>query len=347
MAKYYVGMDLASDGAEFCVLGQRGAKKASGKMSWAPGRWKSLVKEYGAENLVVAFEAAPEAYRAQRLLEKWKVETYPFHAADFQTVAKSKRKTDRIDAERIARALRSDDLPRRVQLANQAEAALRNRVSEREFHRKVLQQAHNRIRGLARQHGVTLPRFSKDRAEEWWTQAPKRFAKNDQRSIERVAQTALAAYQALDELQEEVNAMMQEAGLSESANRLRTIPGFGPVISSAVAIYLGKDERFTNGRRFGAYLGLVPTVDSTGKQTTKLGHITKDGPSAIRRLLVQAAHSAVRSHAFIRSPLFYWFEKLRKKKGRKIAIVALARKLAIVAYAINRDQSEWIANNQR
>lgn len=343
MAKYYVGMDLASESVEYFVLGPRGGKKAAGKMSWAPAKWKSFVAQYGAENLVVAFETSPEAYRAQRVLERASVETYPFHAGHFPAIWNSKKKTDRIDAEKIARGLRGETLPRRIRLADKTEAALRNRVSEREAHRKQLLQAHNRIRGLARQHGVTLPRYHRESAEAWWMTAPERFPARDRRSILRVARTALSAYQAMEELQEEMDVMMREAGYGDAIGRLRTVPGFGPVTSAAMALYLRQGNDFASGRCFGAYLGLVPTVESTGKQAPRLGHITKEGPAALRRLLVQAAHAALRSRAFAETRLDYWFRRVAKRRGKKIAIVALARKLAVIAYAIHRDGSQWDA----
>lgn len=341
MKTYYAGFDLASRSVAFTVLGRKGSKRRRGTLKWNKKEWKALVEEYSGARLIVAFEASPEATRAQRILRELGVETYCFHPAHFKDITQSKKKTDARDADRMARALRGDCLPPAIYLPDDEETHLRNLVSEREFLLKVGLQCVNRLKGMARQHGITLPRYSRDRTEEWWMQSAKRFRVAERPAIERLARIALAIYQCLDELQEEMDRDMEKAGYNDKVRQLQTIPGIGPITARALALYLGRTCRFNDGRRFGSYLGLVPSVDATGHQTTKLGHITKEGPPALRRLLVQAANAAVQSRAFARSHLDAWFRRLVKRRGRKIAIVALARKLAVVAYALHRDDTTW------
>jgi transposase len=119
------------------------------------------------------------------------------------------------------------------------------------------------------------------------------------------------------------------------------MPGIGPVIGAAGAAYLGDGSRFTSSRKTGAYAGLVPTVEQTGKDKARLGHVTKEGPPILRRSFVQAAHVAVRSLGFQCTALYEWYQRLLKRRGKKIAIVALARRMLVIATRILRDQTCW------
>jgi len=345
--KILAGMDLASESVEFYVMNEAGKRLKRGKMSWAPAKWKTFVNSFGAENLTVAFETGPEGYRAKRLLEPLGVAIYPFHAANFPAIWRSNRKTDRIDAEKICRGLYGHNLPERVELAEDEEAKLRNLVTERELHMKVLRQVHNRLTGLARQWGIVLSPYRKDSAPSWWEEAIEQFPKHLRAMAQRLWRTALSSLQALDELEEAVSEQVEQVGGQEIQRRLETAPGVGPVVATAILAYLGTGGRIRSGRRFAAYLGMVPSVEQTGKGKPKLGHITKQGPSVLRRLLVQAARSAIRGHQLDRTRWKPWFQKLAARRGGKIAIVALARKIGLLCYALVRDGTEWEGDRLR
>jgi transposase len=119
---------------------------------------------------------------------------------------------------------------------------------------------------------------------------------------------------------------------NSDSQRLATIPQFGPITSSAVVASMGDARRFKSGRAYGASVGLVPRQDSTGGKP-HLGPITKAGDHYIRRLLVNAAAGMVR-RVRTNPDLMPWFAKLLARKTAKEAIVALANKLARIAWAI-------------
>ena len=106
-----------------------------------------------------------------------------------------------------------------------------------------------------------------------------------------------------------------------------THPGVGPLTALAFVLIIGKAERFECGKQIASYLGLVPLEDSSGNRR-RLGHITKQGNSLLRFLLVEAAQVTVRSLPEWRSKYFH----LAMRRGRKIAKVAMARRLAIGLY---------------
>jgi transposase len=122
-------------------------------------------------------------------------------------------------------------------------------------------------------------------------------------------------------------AIEQEAEKYPEAQRLMTHPGVGPLTALAFVLIIGKAERFQCGKQIASYLGLVPLEKSSGNRR-RLGHITKQGSSMVRFLLVEAAQVTVRS-------LPEWRKKyahLMMRRGRKIAKVAMARRLAVTLY---------------
>jgi transposase len=122
-------------------------------------------------------------------------------------------------------------------------------------------------------------------------------------------------------------AIEQEAEKHPEAKRLMTHPGVGPLTALAFVLTIGKAERFQCGKQIASYLGLVPLEKSSGNRR-RLGHITKQGSSMVRFLLVEAAQVTVRSLPEWRSRYFH----LVMRRGRKIAKVAMARRLAVALY---------------
>ena len=122
-------------------------------------------------------------------------------------------------------------------------------------------------------------------------------------------------------------AIEQEAEKCPEARRLRTHPGVGSLTALAFVLIIGRAERFQCGKQIASYLGLVPSEESSGDRR-RLGHITKQGSSLLRFLLVEAAQVTVRSDPEWRSKYFH----LAMRRGRKIAKIAMARRLAVRLY---------------
>ena len=129
----------------------------------------------------------------------------------------------------------------------------------------------------------------------------------------------------------EIEALAEQDG---PCQRLMTVPAIGPIISSAVVAAIGNGTGFRQGRDFGAWLGLVPKQESTGDRTI-LGKISKRGNKYLRTLFVQAAHVilARRPRAAMRG-LWPWNEQASKRLHRNMLAIALANKLARIAWAV-------------
>jgi transposase len=119
-------------------------------------------------------------------------------------------------------------------------------------------------------------------------------------------------------------AIEQEVERCPDAQRLQTHPGVGALTALAFVLIIGRPDRFQCGKQIASYLGLVPLEESSGNRR-RLGHITKQGNTLLRFLLVEAAQVTVRSIPEWRNKYFH----LAMRRGRKIAKVAMARRLAV------------------
>ena len=128
-------------------------------------------------------------------------------------------------------------------------------------------------------------------------------------------------------ISELTQAIEQEVEKCPEARRLMTHPGVGPLTALAYVLIMGRVERFHGGKQIASYLGLVPSEESSGDRR-RLGPISKQGNSRLRFLRVEAAQVTVRSDPEWRSKYFH----LALRRGRKIAKVAMARRLAVRMY---------------
>jgi transposase len=122
--------------------------------------------------------------------------------------------------------------------------------------------------------------------------------------------------------------------------RLRSVPCVGPVTAAAFLATIDDVGRFHHAHQLEAYLGLVPREYSSG-ETQRRGPITKAGHSRTRWLLIQAAVSMLRRHPPQAEDLRTWALRLAARRGKHVAVVALARRLAGILYALLRDGSAF------
>jgi transposase len=120
---------------------------------------------------------------------------------------------------------------------------------------------------------------------------------------------------------------------SEASRRLATIPGLGIITATAIAASVTDPDQFTSGRQFAAWLGLTPRQHSTGGKT-RLGGISKQGDRYLRRLLVIGATAVMRHTRDKTTPMANWLRKLMEKKPFRVVSVALANKLARIAWVV-------------
>jgi transposase len=135
----------------------------------------------------------------------------------------------------------------------------------------------------------------------------------------------------IEGLSSEINGI---AGQDAGCKRLMSVPGIGPIISSAVVAAIGAGDAFSKGRDFAAWLGLVPRQMSTGDRTI-LGKISKRGNRYLRVLFVQAAWVVlIKPKSWERHGLKLWIEAAKKRLHHNVLAIALANKLARIAWSV-------------
>jgi len=151
------------------------------------------------------------------------------------------------------------------------------------------------------------------------------------RVIEELAGDWRRVDERIDGLSQEIEALARQ---DPACERLMTVPGIGPIISSAMVAAIGNGAVFTKGRDFGAWLGLVPKQISTGDRTI-LGAISRRGNRYLRALFVQAAWVVlVRIKDWDRYGLKAWIDAAKKRLHHNVLAIALANKLARIAWAV-------------
>jgi len=279
----------------------------------------------------VGMEASGHGRWFERLLAELNFELWIGDAAEIRAKRVRKHKTDRQDAQHILGLLLENRFPR-IWVPNAENRDLRQLL----WHRHRMVQARTRI--MNQLQAVALNEGLRCKKRLWREQGRGQLESFRLAPwASRRRQDLLKLLDGLDPMIVELSqAIEQEVEKSPEAQRLRTHPGVGPLTAMAFVLILGKPDRFQCGKQIAAYLGLVLLEDSSGNRR-RLGHITKQGSSMLRFLLVEAAQVTVRSLPEWRSKYFH----LMMRRGRQIAKVAMARRLAIGLYWMWRKKWDY------
>lgn len=139
------------------------------------------------------------------------------------------------------------------------------------------------------------------------------------------------------QLDEAIHALARS---DSTARRLMTVPGIGPITASAIAASVPTVSAFSGPREFAAFLGLAPRQNSSGGKE-RLGRVSKMGNRYLRKLLVVGAHAVLFHRKAHEDALRVWAKRLIDTKPFKLVAVALANKLARIAFAIMRDDARY------
>ena len=277
----------------------------------------------------VGMEASGHARWFKRWLAELQFELWIGDAAEISAKRVRKQKTDRQDAQLILRLVLKDDFPQ-IWVPSWENRDLRQLL----WHRHRMVQARTRL--MNQLQAVALNEGLRCKKRLW------RDAGREQLEAFKLAPWASRRRGDLLALLDQLNptiakltqAIDREVEKCPAARRLQTHPGVGALTALAFVLIIGRADRFQCGKQIASYLGLVPLEKSSGNQR-RLGHITKQGNSLLRFLLVEAAQVTVRSLPEWRSKYCH----MALRRGRKIAKVAMARKLAVRLYWMMR--KEW------
>lgn len=334
MAVAIVGIDLGKTICSVVGLDEAGAVVLRRRMR----RQTAIALGAGLPRCVVAMEACCGAHLMGRILADQGHEVRLMSPECVRPYVKAQKNDDR-DAEGIAEAA-SRPTMRFVELKSEAQLDMQtlHRVRQRLVGaRRTLV---NRLRAILfeRGHAIAQGRRKLELAVGVMLADPDLALSGRMRAL--VAEIR-AEWRDLDRRIDALNAEFAAcARADDTARRLVTIPGIGVLNATALIAAVGDGGAFQRGRDLGAWLGLVPKQHTTGGKPKLLG-ITKRGNKYLRMLFIHGARAALPSLAKSASPIGAWLRGLLARTHRTIVIVALANKLARVAWAMLRGRGSF------
>lgn len=330
----HVAIDLASRESQVCIRKPDGTIIEERKHPTRTlGEW---MKSWEVSRVIL--ETSSEAFRVADAAKAagHEVRVVPSVLAKQLGVGERGVKTDARDARALSQASCRIEL-HSVHIPSPQARELRSIVRSRELLLSSRTMTINHIRGWLR---TQLWRLRKGSPESFPDRVRGRALEASQPVPEHIERMLLV----LDALNEQVRAADRQLRATAKANpicqRLMSIPGIGPVTAVSFVAQIDDVSRFDHAFRVQSYLGLTPGEHSSGDRARRTG-ITKAGASSVRRNLIQAAWVA-----WMRAPhepFVRWARQIAERRGKFVAIVALARKLAGIMFAVWRDQTTYQA----
>ena len=331
----YSAIDLHARRSQIRIVREDGSVVLERQVETSRGDFDRIFGRRGAMRILI--ESSTESEWVAQHLETWGHDVIvadPNYAAMYGTRSR-KIKTDRRDVTALAEACRTG-VYRRAHRASATAREARQRLRVRTHCVRQRTATINLLRALLRADGLRLPRGSAERI----------LARVDQLTLPAVLATVLAPLRdVIQQLTATIaaadTALVTRAAHNPVARHLMTVPGVGPIVALTFEAVLDTPARFggTAGRA-SAFLGLVPSEDSSAERRHR-GSITKVGPGELRALLVQASWGIWRGRSPAGAALRTWAQALAARRGRRIAIVALARRLSRILYAMWRDGADF------
>jgi transposase len=250
-----------------------------------------------------------------------------------KAIASAKVKTDKVDARVLAELGAAEFVPE-VWAPDEATRVLRRRVAHRASLVKQRTRLRNQIHAVLARNLIEL-----DATDAFGQRGRRLLAAVELPAHERdQVDSALRLHDALDreiELAERV--LADQALSSPEVRRLMTIPGVGAITALSIVGVIGEVGRFATPRHLVGYLGLDPRVRQSGERKARHGHISREGQAHARGLLIEAAHSAIRTPG----PLRAFHARLKARRGTQVALCATARKLAVICWHLLSKQEDY------
>jgi transposase len=318
-------MDVHREFAQVAVW-EDGRVRQAGQIALTAEALRAFADSLGPED-EVAIEATCNTHAIVRLIEPRVKRVVVSNPQKTRAIAEAKVKTDKVDAAVLCQLLAADYLPS-VWVADEGTQALRRQVARRAHIVRQRTRLKNQVQAILQRN--LIPRSPA--ADLFGVKGRCWLANQYLPPDEEFAVEALLRQ--LDFHAQElriIDAALGRIALErEEVKRLMTIPGVDATVSLSIVAAVGDFRRFRRPEQLVSYLGLNPRVRQSGSQPASHGRITKQGRAHARGMLVEAAFTAARTPG----PLRAFFERVRARRGMQIAIVAAARKLAVLCWTM-------------
>jgi len=328
----YIGLDIHRDFCEVAIS-EGGPARSAGRVESDPERLELFAQSLAPSDRVV-LESTGNALAIARILQPHVEEVVLANPMHVRAISHAKVKNDRFDARTLAELLAADLVPR-VWISDERTRLLRRLTSRRTQLIRQRTRTKNEIsavlvRNLKGRPPMSDPFGKRGRA---WLAGLELPVDEDQ--------TVQGCLRQLDFLGGEIElidrGLAEQALGSEEIRRLMTIPGVGVTTAATVMATIGNVQRFATADRLVGYLGLDPRSRQSGSAPARHGRISKQGSSAARHVLVEAAWAAIKTPG----PLRAFYQRIRARRGAQIAIVAVARKIAILCWQLLTNQQDY------
>jgi transposase len=322
-----VGIDLHRNRSHIAVIDCKGELSLSRRIVNDRETFLELLDGLEGESQI-AVEATYGWEWLAELLEDAGYEIHLAHPLRTRAIAAARVKTDAVDARTLAHLLRADLLPE-AYVAPRELRDLRELLRHRIALTRIRSALKNRVHAILAKHGITRQH------SDLFGKGGRRFL--DELQLREAPRRRLDSLLALiDDFDREIQATTaeidQRAKADDRVDVLTQIRGVGPYTAMLIIAEVGEIERFPDARHLCAWAGLTPTVRSSDGKA-RLGHISRQGSPALRWALVEAAQKCTAGGG----PLRESFERIAKRRGRKIAKVAVARQILTLSYYGLRD----------
>ncbi len=325
-----IGLDLGDSTSCYCVLDEAGGILLEQEVETRPEALKKRFRALGRSR--IAMEAGTHSAWVARLLEGLGHEVIVANPRRIPLVTAHTAKSDQVDARTLARLARVDPkllapIQHRGEAAQIHLLTVRSRAVLVEVRTKLM----NAVRGLTKAMGYRLPAA---RAEAVTLEILHPLPAAVQTSLAKLIEQVQSVTEQIGKLDQQM-ADIAAMHYAEETAKLQRVKGVGPVIALTFVLTLENAGRFSSSRAVGCYLGLRPKQRQSGKSNPQL-RISKEGDSYLRALLVQGAHCILGPHGED-CDLRRWGLKLCGRGGknaRKRAVIALARKLAVLLHRL-------------
>jgi transposase len=324
-----IGLDLGDRSSSYCVLDAAGDVLLEQRVSTTP---KAIREIFGAmPRSRIALETGTHSPWVSRLLKELSHEPIVAHARSVRLIGESRRKDDRLDAMTLARLVRIDpELLRPVKHRSAEAQADLTVIRARAALVRTRTMLVNAARGLTKSYGERLRGCN---ARGMKPQAAQDLSPELKSALEPLMREAESVSEGICEYDQMLESMARNR--YPEAERLKQIKGVGTLIALTYMLTLEDPHRFRKSRDAACYVGLQPGRRNSGQSEPQM-HISKEGDPYLRALLVQAAHHVLGPWG-VDSDLRRWGMKLAEhggKRGKKRAVIAVARKLAVLLHRL-------------
>ena len=340
--KIFIGIDVHARTWEVAVLTESGFVKRYSQASSAKVLFDFLTKHFPNGEYHAVYESGFSGFSTYYALKEYNIDCVVTHAADVPTTQYEEvMKTDRVDALKLARSLRADEI-RPIYIRKRENIDDRSVVRVRKTIQKQLGGNRSRIKHMLHCNGVKMPEiFAKPNTH--WSRAFIKWLKEDvallsptRKSLDLLIMQVETQRSALLTATRELRNLALLDRYKDNYELLMSIPGVGTIVAMSVLTEIYDVTRFKNEKQFASYLGLIPTCHSSGDKEFH-GEMTFRGNKQLGPMIIETCWVAIsRDYGLGQAYIAY-----RRKVGPQKAIVKIARKMSNIIFSVLKNKRKY------